>query len=155
MSQPSNKKISLEDIDNALKNKCVYFSWKGDYTWQFNVYKRRHYYHVRADKNGKIQTCGTHTWERVVRSVESQKTPPHKSNLETPKGDFKEEIKSKIGLTKKQYLKLYQEGKLIIGGGMTTEMSFTKEATGNDDTDMDYIERVLSPTSYGYFRFNF
>ena len=159
MSQPKDSKkdnkISTSDIDDALKNKKVYFSWKSEYYWSFNVYKRNNYYHVRADKNGKIQTCGTHTWERVVRDVKSQTTTPHRSQLETPKGDFKEEIASKIGLTKKQYLKLYQAGKITIGGGATTEMSFTVKASGDDKEDMDYIERVLRPTSFGYFRFNF
>lgn len=158
MSQKKDSKkseISIEAVIDALKDGQVYFSWKDNYIWQFNVYKGGLFYHVRANGDGHIQSCGTHTLERLKSSIKSQITPPQSNNLEPLEGEFKKEVESKLGLTNKQYLKLFKEGEITVGGGMTTEMSFTVTASGDDAVDMDYIERVLKPTSAGYFNFNF
>lgn len=122
-----------------------------EYTGTLYTYKDEYMWYIRLEE-GKIKTAATMRDNNFDMHMSGMITKPTLRDVKPLPKDIAEEIKKKISGNPKHYVKLAAQDALMIGGGMTTEMSFS--FTPQDDASaLDAAKRVLNPESFGYFIF--
>lgn len=148
---------TIEAIREAIEKGGVLL-YMESYGGKMYVYANGYMWYLNLNGKGVVETAATMSDKSFGMHMMNRIMSPKPEDVRPLPEEMKAEVEKKLTGKAEDYMALIKDGKLSVGGGMTTEQSFTVGLKLDTPEDIkkaqDYIIRVMNPESFGYFIFH-